>query len=97
MWKYNPRGSFLLKSNFEYLNKYYPELAKLGNTAECYLYSDPNSCIYKLGLLSETIVNAVFNIEKLQIPEDKNTLANKIRILKREDRKSTRLNSSHSH
>lgn len=73
-----------MKSNFEYLNKYYPELAKLGNTAECYLYSDPNSCIYKLGLLSETIVNAVFNIEKLQIPEDKNTLANKIRILKRE-------------
>lgn len=72
------------KSNFEYLNKYYPQLAKLGSTAECYLYSDPNACIYKLGLLSETIVNAVFDIEKLAIPEDKNTLAIKIRLLKKE-------------
>ena len=71
-------------SNFEYLNKYYPQLAKFGSAAECYLYSDPNACIYKLGLLSETIVNAVFDIEKLSIPEDKNTLAMKIRILKRE-------------
>ncbi|MGN0913852.1 MAG: DUF4145 domain-containing protein, partial [Alphaproteobacteria bacterium] len=71
-------------SNFEYLNKYYPQLAKLGSTAECYLYSDPNACIYKLGLLSETIVNAVFDIEKLSIPEDKNTLSTKIRILKKE-------------
>ena len=71
-------------SNFEYLNKYYPQLAKFGSTAECYLYSDPNACICKLGLLSETIVNAVFDIEKLSIPENKNTLATKIRILKKE-------------
>ena len=78
------RSSALPTSNFEYLNKYYPQLAKLGSTAECYLYSDPNACIYKLGLLSETIVNAVFDIEKLSIPEDKNTLATKIRILKKE-------------
>ena len=78
------RSSALPTSNFEYLNKYYPQLAKLGSTAECYLYSDPNTCIYKLGLLSETIVNAVFDIEKLSIPENKNTLATKIRILKKE-------------
>ena len=78
------RSSALPTSNFEYLNKYYPQLAKLGSTAECYLYSDPNACIYKLGLLSETIVNAVFDIEKLSIPEDKNTLSTKIRILKKE-------------
>ena len=77
-------SSALPTSNFEYLNKYYPQLAKFGSAAECYLYSDPNACIYKLGLLSETIVNAVFDIEKLSIPEDKNTLAMKIRILKRE-------------
>lgn len=77
-------SSALPTSNFEYLNKYYPQLAKFGSAAECYLYSDPNACIYKLGLLSETIVNAVFDIEKLSLPEDKNTLAMKIRILKRE-------------
>ena len=78
------RSSALPTSNFEYLNKYYPQLAKFGSTAECYLYSDPNACICKLGLLSETIVNAVFDIEKLSIPENKNTLATKIRILKKE-------------
>ena len=66
-------------SNFEYLNEYYPQLAKLGIAAECYLYSDPNACIYKLGLLSETIVNAVFDIEKLKLPEDKK-LSTKVRI-----------------
>lgn len=70
-------------SNFEYLKEYYPQLAKLGIAAECYLYSDPNACIYKLGLLSETIVNAVFDIEKLKLPEDKK-LATKVRILKKE-------------
>jgi len=79
------RSSALPTSNFEYLNVYYPQLAKLGSAAECYLYSDPNACIYKLGLLSETIVNAIFDIEKLSIPEEKNTLANKIRLLKREN------------
>ena len=77
-------SSTLPTSNFEYLNRYYPQLAKLGSAAECYLYSDPNACIYKLGLLSETIVNAVFDIEKFTIPEDKNTLAIKIRVLKKE-------------
>ncbi len=72
------------RSNFEQLNNFYPQIAKIGSAAECYLYSDPNACIYKLGLLSETIVNAVFNIEKLPIPEEQNTLAGKIKILKRE-------------
>lgn len=47
------------------------------------MYSDPNACIYKLGLLSETIVNAVFDIEKIKLPEDKK-LATKVRILKKE-------------
>lgn len=70
-------------SNFECLNEYYPQLAKLGIAAECYLYSDPNTCIYKLGLLSEIIVNAIFEIEKLKLPNDKK-LATKVRILKKE-------------
>jgi len=32
-----------MKSNFEFLNKYWPVLAQLGANAENYLYSDPNS------------------------------------------------------
>ena len=40
-------------SNFEFLNRYWPVLAQLGANAENYLYSDPNACIYKIGLFSE--------------------------------------------
>ena len=74
----------MITSNFKYLDKYDPQLSKLGSIAEYYLYSDPNSCIFKLGLLSESIVNTIFDIERLSIPEDKNTLATKIILLKRE-------------
>ena len=41
----------MMKSNFQFLEAYWPELAQLGENAETYLYSDPNACIYKLGLL----------------------------------------------
>ena len=32
-----------MKSNFEFLNRYWPALAQIGETAENYLYSDPNA------------------------------------------------------
>ena len=38
-----------MKSNFDFLNRYWPALAQIGATAETYVYSDPNACIYKLG------------------------------------------------
>ena len=43
----------MMGSNFEFLNRYWPVLAQLGANAENYLYSDPNACIYKIGLFSE--------------------------------------------
>ena len=36
-----------MKSNFEFLKEYWPALAQIGETAENYLYSDPNACILK--------------------------------------------------
>ena len=57
-----------MKSNFEFLKKYWPALAQIGETAEHYLYSDPNSCMYKLGMFGERLVHEIFAFEKLSEP-----------------------------
>ena len=49
-----------MASNFEFLEKNFPVLADYGRKAENYLYSDSNSCLMKLGMIGETIVNLIF-------------------------------------
>lgn len=71
-------------SNFEFLKKYWPALAQIGTTAENYLYTDPNACLYKLGMFGERLVLEIFAFEKMSEPEYDNTHANRIRTLKRE-------------
>lgn len=73
-----------MKSNFNFLSKYWDTLAKIGRTAESYLYNDPNACIYKLGMFAERLVQEIFANEQLTEPEYDNTHANRIKILKRE-------------
>ena len=73
-----------MKSNFEFLNKYWETLAKIGETAESYLYNDPNACIYKLGMFAERLVQEIFANEGIDEPDYDNTHANRIKILKRE-------------
>ena len=72
-----------MKSNFEFLNRYWPALAQIGETAENYLYSDPNACIFKIGLFAERLVQEILVFERIAEPEVDNTHANRIRILKR--------------
>ena len=72
-----------MKSNFEFLNRYWPVLAQLGANAENYLYSDPNACIYKIGLFSERLVQEILVFENMPEPMTDNTHANRIRTLKR--------------
>ena len=72
-----------MKSNFEFLNKYWPVLAQLGANAEYYLYSDPNACVYKIGVFSERLVQEIMVFESMPEPETDNTHSNRIRILKR--------------
>jgi type I restriction enzyme R subunit len=72
-----------MKSNFEFLNRYWPVLAQLGANAENYLYSDPNVCIYKLGMFSERLVQEMLVFEHMDEPQTDNTHANRIRLLKR--------------
>ena len=52
-----------MKSNFEFLNSRFPVLANFGELAEKYLYSDSNSCLMKLGMIGETIVNLCFTYD----------------------------------
>ncbi len=73
-----------MRSNFEFLSKYWETLAKIGRTAESYLYNDPNACIYKLGMFAERLVQEIFAYEHLQEPDCDNTHANRIKILKSE-------------
>lgn len=72
-----------MKSNFDFLNRYWPALAQIGATAETYVYSDPNACIYKLGMFAERLVQEILAFEHIAVPAVDNTHANRIRILKR--------------
>lgn len=72
-----------MKSNFEFLEQYWPALAQISKSAENYLYTDPNACIYKLGMFSERLVQEMIVFEKISDPKNDNTQANRIRLLKR--------------
>lgn len=72
-----------MQSNFLFLNDNFPVLATFGEQAERYVYSDPNSCLMKLGMIGETIVNLMFTYDHIPLPFD-NTAVNRIDILFRE-------------
>lgn len=72
-----------MESNFGFLRKEFPVLAKLGERAEAYLYSDSNSCLMKLGMMGETIVNLMFTYDRIPLPAD-NTAVKRIDTLCRE-------------
>lgn len=69
-------------SNFDFLQKEWPLVAKLAQSAENYIYDDPNSCLIKLGMLAEYIVTYIVDSNGIIMPEDGNTQADKIRQLK---------------
>ena len=73
-------------NNFSFLAESFPALEKLGSLAEAYLYSDPNTSMIKMRILSETVVNYMFDLDNmtpLKAPE--NTPDNRIKALQRED------------
>lgn len=71
-----------MHSNFKFLEEKWPLLFSLGSTAEKYLYSDSNSCILKLGLIGETIVHLMFTLDNIPEPQEENTHANRVKVLK---------------
>ena len=70
-------------SNFDFLDKDFPVLAKFGRQAEQYCYTDSNSCLMKLGMIGETIVNLIFTYDRIPVPYDDSAVA-KIDVLYRE-------------
>lgn len=70
-------------SNFQFLETDFPVLANFGGLAEQYCYTDPNSCLMKLGMIGETIVNLIFTYDKIPLPYD-NSAVNRIRVLSSE-------------
>lgn len=70
-------------SNFKFLEKDFPVLANFGELAEKYCYSDSNSCLMKLGMIGETIVNLIFTYDRIALPQD-NTAVARIDTLVRE-------------
>lgn len=72
-----------MKSNFAFLNGTFPVLANFGELAEKYLYNDSNSCLMKLGMIGETMVNLIFTYDKIPLPRD-NTAVARIDTLLRE-------------
>ncbi len=59
-----------MTSNFDFLEKYWPQLAQLGRLAEMYLFADANSCIMKLGMLAEMMAAELCVRENIALPED---------------------------
>jgi len=72
-----------MHSNFAFLNEAFPVLANFGHMAEQYCYSDSNSCLMKLGMIGETIVNLMFTYDRISLPPE-NTAVNRITTLYRE-------------
>ena len=72
-----------MKSNFDFLDNEFPVLAQFGKRAELYLYSDSNSCLMKLGMIGETVVNLMFTYDRITLPAE-NTAVNRIAVLFRE-------------
>lgn len=70
-------------SNFSFLNPEYQLLHKIASLSEQYLYSDPNTCMFKLRQFSEVMVSEIYQIEHISLPYESNQ-ANKINHLKRE-------------
>lgn len=69
-----------MESNFKFLEAHFPVLANFGELAETYCYSDPNSCLMKLGMIGETIVNLIFTYDRIPVPCD-NSAVNRINAL----------------
>lgn len=72
-----------MASNFDFLQKDFPVLSNFGKLAENYCYSDSNSCLMKLGMIGETIVNLMFTYDRIPVPTN-NTASERIKKLQKE-------------
>ena len=74
-----------MRSNFEFLSRYWPEIAEIGMTAEACFYNSPQMCITKLWALAQRIVGLMIDYENISVPAELNT-EERIKVLRREGR-----------
>ena len=72
-----------MQSNFAFLHDRFPALETLGTFAERYCLTDANSCLMKVGMIGETVVNLIFQYDRIPFPYD-NTAVARIDTLLRE-------------
>ncbi len=71
-----------MKSNSEFLNQYWSALAQIGATAEAYVYSNANACIYKFGMFARHLVQEILAFELIAESATDSNNANRICVLK---------------
>lgn len=72
-----------MESNFLFLLERFPVLARFGQQAERYWQSDANACLMKLGMIGETIVQLIYDIDAIEHPMPDDAV-HRIRRLERE-------------
>lgn len=71
--------------NFIFLKSHWEDLAKTGELAESYVYSDPNTSMMKQGMFAERLVKYMLAYDGIAEPHDDNTHANRIQLLRRNE------------
>lgn len=56
-----------MSSSFDCFEKEFPVLTKLGKLAESYCYTDPNSALYKIRKIGETITALIYEYDSIYI------------------------------
>lgn len=57
-----------MTSSFDYFENEFPVLARLGKLAESYCESDPNSALYKIRKIGETITTLIYQYDNIVCP-----------------------------
>jgi type I restriction enzyme, R subunit len=70
----------MMDSNFKFLSKEFQILCNLGQSAEKYIHHDQSSALFKLRLMSEKMVDSIFEIHQIEFPSE-NSAFRKLQVL----------------
>jgi type I restriction enzyme R subunit len=70
----------MMDSNFKFLSREFQILCNLGQSAEKYIHHDPSSALFKLRLMSEKMVDSIFEIHQIGFPSENSTFR-KLQVL----------------
>lgn len=69
-----------MDSNFRFLSAEFQILFNLGQSAEKYIHHDPSAALFKLRLMSEKMVDSIFEIHQIEFPSENSTFR-KLQVL----------------